>query len=259
MKINFHKYQGTGNDFILIDDRSLQFPADNLKLISRLCDRKFGIGADGLMLIRPHHKVDFTMIFFNPDGSKSLCGNGSRCAMAFASELGIVDTHMQFETTDGVHDGFRKEGIYHFHLHDVKKVTVSNRQYFIDTGSPHHVEWVNDLNNFNLLEEGEKIRYSHVYLPSGTNVNFIEKAPDKIKVRTYERGVENETLSCGTGVTACAIVAGLEGYQSPVAIETKGGKLQVSFTKVDAQHFKDIYLAGPAEKVFEGIFDVYSE
>jgi len=256
MKLHFHKYQGTGNDFILIDDRKMQFPMDNLEIISQLCNRKFGIGADGLMLIRPHETVDFTMIFFNPDGSKSLCGNGSRCAMAFATHLGIVKDRMTFETTDGIHDGFFKDGRYHFHLFDVNEISVSNGTYFINTGSPHHVELVENVQKFDVLAEGKSIRNSSKYEPAGTNVNFIQKKESSIDVRTYERGVENETLSCGTGVTACAIVAALENYQSPIKVETKGGNLQVSFAKVDDTHFKDIYLAGPAEKVFEGDIEV---
>ncbi|MEQ8365023.1 MAG: diaminopimelate epimerase [Cyclobacteriaceae bacterium] len=256
MKLHFHKYQGTGNDFILIDDRNMQFPIDKLEIISQLCDRKFGIGADGFMLIRPHETVDFTMIFFNPDGSKSLCGNGSRCAMAFATHLGIVGKQMAFETTDGIHDGYYKDGLYHFQLFDVNEIIRSDETYFINTGSPHHVQIVQNVQSCDVVVEGKKIRYSSKYEPAGTNVNFIQKKVDSIDVRTYERGVENETLSCGTGVTACAIVAALENYQSPIKVETQGGNLQVSFTKVDDTHFKDIYLAGPAEKVFEGDIEV---
>lgn len=256
MILDFHKYQGTGNDFIMIDDREEQFPVDNTKLISFLCDRKMGIGADGVILIRNHPTADFHMIYFNPDGSKSLCGNGSRCAMGFAQSLGMVGKSVTFETTDGVHDGTIEGEIYRFHLHDVNDVRQLGDDWFIHTGSPHHIRFINDLDTRDILSEGREIRYSEQYRPNGTNVNFVQKNGRGIRVRTYERGVENETSSCGTGVTACALAASFLNYKSPVAIETNGGMLTVSFDKVDERHFKNIYLAGPAEKVYEGRVEV---
>lgn len=255
MQLQFHKYQGTGNDFIMIDDRSESFPEDK-SLIGFLCDRKIGVGADGVILIQNHPELDFRMVYFNPDGSKSLCGNGSRCAIAFAHSLGIIGTRTTFETTDGVHDAFIKDDIYHFHLHDVTEVNRSESDTFIDTGSPHHIEWVSQIDQTDVVGQGAKIRYSEKYQPAGTNVNFIEKGADHIKVRTYERGVENETLSCGTGVTACALAASYMDYSSPVTIETKGGMLQVSFERKGDNHFENIYLAGPAKKVYEGVIEV---
>lgn len=255
MTIEFHKYQGTGNDFVMIDDRSGFFPMEDKKLISFLCDRKMGVGADGVILIQNHPDLDFRMVYFNPDGSQSLCGNGSRCAIAFAKTLGVIGDQTTFETTDGVHDAFIEGEIVHFHLHDVSRTKKHETGYFINTGSPHHVELVQDVNTTDILQIGSKIRYSEQYAPAGTNVNFLEQAADHIKVRTYERGVENETLSCGTGVTACALAASDLNYTSPVSVQTLGGKLTVSFEK-NTTGFTNIYLAGPAKKVYEGTISV---
>ncbi|WP_421872771.1 diaminopimelate epimerase [Marinoscillum sp.] len=257
MQIRFHKYQGTGNDFVMIDDREETFPANDSKVIGFLCDRKMGVGADGVILIQNHPTEDFRMIYFNPDGSKSLCGNGSRCAIAFAQSLGIIDQKTTFETTDGIHDAFIEGDIYHFHLHDVGQVEqISDTDLFINTGSPHHIQLVDQVDQVDLLQVGRSIRYSDKYAPGGTNVNFVEKKEHGIKVRTYERGVENETLSCGTGVTACALAAEQLAYKSPITVETKGGILMVSFEKDESNRYKNIYLAGPAKKVFEGVVEV---
>lgn len=155
MKITFHKYQGTGNDFVMIDDRARSFPMNSSTLISSLCDRKMGIGADGVILIQDHEKYDFTMIYFNPDGSKSLCGNGSRCAIAFAKSLGIIENRTIFETTDGVHDAFIEGETIHFHLHDVQSVETHGDDWFIDTGSPHHVQVVTDIDAFEVVPKAE--------------------------------------------------------------------------------------------------------
>lgn len=256
MKISFHKYQGTGNDFVMIDDRSLTFPMKDTRLIGFLCDRKMGIGADGVILIQNHPEYDFNMVYFNPDGSRSLCGNGSRCAIAFAKALGIIQDQTTFETTDGVHDAHITDEIIHFHLHDVQTVKSIDSDWFVDTGSPHHIRLVEDVEHFDVYQQGRNIRYSDYYSPKGTNVNFVEKFPDRIKVRTYERGVENETLSCGTGVTACALAASTFGFESPVLVQAPGGNLIVSFEKSDDGHFSQVYLAGPAKKVFEGSIEV---
>ena len=230
---------------------------DNMEVISLLCDRKFGVGADGLILIRNHVEADFGMIYFNPDGSKSLCGNGSRCAMAFAESLGMVkDKEVSFETTDGMHDGMIDGTSYRFHLHDVNDVRKLGEEWFIHTGSPHHIIFTEDLDARDIVSEGRAIRHSEPYKPGGTNVNFVQRNENGIRVRTYERGVEDETWSCGTGVTACAIAASFLSYQSPVTIETKGGILTVSFEKIDDRHFKHIYLSGPAKKVYEGSIEV---
>lgn len=240
----------------MIDDRQEAFPVDNKELIVFLCDRKMGIGADGLILIRNHPALDFKMIFFNPDGSQSLCGNGSRCAIAFARGLGMIRDTTAFETTDGEHDGYFEEGVPHFHLHDVSKTEqLGSSDFFINTGSPHFIRIVDEVSAVPILEEGRKIRYASEFSPGGTNVNFLQKNQDSITVRTYERGVEDETLSCGTGVTASALAAGLLGYSSPVSVKTKGGNLKVTFNK-SGDRFTDIYLSGPATKVYEGTIDV---
>ncbi len=239
----------------MIDDRKELFPVHNTDLIVSLCNRKMGIGADGLILIRNHASLDFKMIFFNPDGSQSLCGNGSRCAMAFSKVLGMIGDHTTFETTDGAHDGFFEGDIPHFHLHDVKKTERNGADYFINTGSPHYIRIVEEASAVSIIEEGRKIRYSAEYAPGGTNVNFLQKNDDSITVRTYERGVEDETLSCGTGVTASALAASMLGYTSPVNVVTRGGNLKVAFTKSGGA-FTDIYLSGPATKVYEGTVEV---
>ncbi len=256
MTIHFHKYQGTGNDFVMIDDRSQNFPVGDKKLISYLCDRKMGIGADGVILIQGHETLDFKMIYYNPDGSESLCGNGSRCAIAFAKSLGMITEKTQFETTDGLHDGYFEGDIVHFHLHDVNQIQKIDQDWFINTGSPHHMVIVEDVDQEDIIAKGKAIRYSESYAPAGTNVNFIEKTEEGIKVRTYERGVEDETLSCGTGVTACALAASNFGFESPVSVQVKGGSLKVSFIKKNEHKFENIFLAGPAVKVFEGSINI---
>ncbi len=255
MELNFTKYQGTGNDFVLIDNRTGIFPKENLDLVRRLCDRRFGIGADGLMLIENSKEEDFNMIYFNSDGSKSLCGNGSRCSIHFAHSLGIIPYQTSFITTDGAHKAFLKDGWVHFQLHDIDQVSEDGNDFFVENGSPHHVRFVEDVEGFDVFTNGEAIRYSEKYQPGGTNVNFVEMTPSGIKVRTYERGVENETLSCGTGVTAAAIVAAIKGKTSPVQVNTKGGDLEVSFEK-EGNTFKNVFLAGPATPVFKGRIEI---
>ncbi|HET9052738.1 MAG TPA: diaminopimelate epimerase, partial [Cyclobacteriaceae bacterium] len=230
MKIHFHKYQATGNDFILIDNRSGELSL-SVEQIRQLCDRKFGVGADGLMLIEKDPKLDFNLIYYNQDGSQSLCGNGSRAAMSFASFLKIVNGHATFNAYDGHHhatlDG---NGIVRLKMNDTAGIDRHNSDLWINTGSPHFIRFVTDVQSFPVFNEGRKIRYSDTFKPGGTNVNFVELLPDNtIFVRTYERGVENETLSCGTGVTAAALAATTKGYKSPVKVKTAGGELSVEF------------------------------
>ncbi|WP_421763296.1 diaminopimelate epimerase [Ekhidna sp.] len=252
MELHFSKYQGTGNDFILIDDRDQSFP-QKIDLIQKLCDRKFGIGADGLILIQDHPNLDYRMIYFNSDGSQSLCGNGSRCGFSFAQTLKLVSDSATFETTDGIHQ-IRQDGkLVHFQLFDVSQLNqINDKEWYINTGSPHHIVIVENLNDTDIVSEGRRIRNLTTYSSqNGTNVNFAQLLQSKVKIRTYERGVEDETLSCGTGATAVGLMAGELGYKSPVQIETEGGNLEVHFKKV-ADGYTDIWLAGPAEKVFEG-------
>ncbi len=255
MEIHFHKYQGTGNDFILIDDRTGNFPND-LTIIGKLCDRRFGIGADGLILIKNHQEFDFEMVYYNADGSQSMCGNGSRCAAHFAHSLGAAGSQTTFLSTDGPHAASIDGDIVSVQLYDVGSIEEKADGLFINTGSPHHITFVEDVKNYPVVSEGRALRYSDSYAPKGTNVNFVEfEADNAIFVRTYERGVEDETLSCGTGVTACSLASSLNGYKSPVIVHTLGGTLEVSFT-VKEGGFSDIFLKGPATPVYEGHIDI---
>ncbi|MCU0418289.1 MAG: diaminopimelate epimerase [Cyclobacteriaceae bacterium] len=252
MKILFHKYQATGNDFVLIDNR-LGHVVLSVEDIRKLCHRKFGIGADGLMLIETHPTLDFSLVYYNSDGSQSLCGNGSRAAVAMAAALGMVKERARFLAYDGEHEAeLLPHGQVKLKMNPVAGVKQGGDTLFIHTGSPHHLQWVADAEAVDVYREGRDIRYSTTYQPQGTNVNFIEPRDGTIAVRTYERGVEDETLSCGTGVTAAALAAHFRGYTSPVTIKTRGGELSVAFEANDKGGFDEIYLIGPAEKVFEG-------
>lgn len=256
MQHTFYKYQGTGNDFIMLDNRNDSFPKNNTKLIEHLCDRRFGIGADGLILLENDNNADFRMVYFNSDGNESsMCGNGGRCIVAFAKMLGIIDSETDFIATDGPHhatiDG---KGIVSLRMKDVYSVAVYENYVFLDTGSPHHVEIVEDLDKFDVKGIGASIRYSGLYGDKGSNVNFVsQKGTDKFSVRTYERGVEDETYSCGTGVTAVAIAMKVldNAKSDKVDLITPGGELEVSFKQRENQ-FTDVYLKGPATFVFKG-------
>ncbi len=254
MVIQFEKYQGTGNDFIMIDNREKNFNANELA-ISELCDRKFGIGADGVIVIENHESLDFNMIYFNPDGSQSFCGNGSRCAVAFAKTLGMIGDETNFLSTDGAHYAKMNHGLVELKMHDVTQVEKNVPHYIINTGSPHYMLFVQDVDAIDILPEAKSIRYSDRFKDEGINVNFVEPNGDGIRIRTYERGVENETLSCGTGVTAAVLADALrkeapEGvYQTNV--ESQGGQLSVKFT-FSNEGFSEIFLIGPAEKTFSG-------
>ena len=255
--IKFYKYQATGNDFILIDNRSGVFPSNDLDLVKKLCHRKFGIGSDGLILIETDDQSDFNMVFYNPDGSQSLCGNGSRCAVKFAKHLGIVSTKTSFNAFDGIHTATIKGDIIHLNMHDVQNVRHMADGMFIDTGSPHYTQFIAKADGFDVVEEGKKIRYGGLFHKEGVNVNFIQvKSENEIYVRTYERGVEDETLSCGTGVTASAIAAGFNGVNDNVKIETPGGTLNVSYDKNDDGTFTKVVLSGPAVMVYEGEIEI---
>lgn len=253
MKFHFYKYQATGNDFVLIDNRKSKFQFDP-EVISKICNRKFGVGADGLILLESSESLDFTMVYYNPDGSQSLCGNGCRSAVQFASFLGIVNGKANFEAFDGVHGAeVFHTGNIKLQMNSVNGVKEIGKGLFIDTGSPHYIQFVEDLKNFPVYEEGKKIRYGTPFEPAGTNVNFAEILTDNtVFVRTYERGVENETLSCGTGVTAVALAATRKGLTSPISIKTLGGDLSVEFESGQPGTFNQINLIGPAKMVFEG-------
>ena len=257
MKVPFKKYQATGNDFVIVDNRNGKYSlsVDNIKKIS---DRKFGVGADGIMLIEKHPSADFDLKYYNADGSPSLCGNGSRAAVKMASSLGLVNGSTKFNAYDGMHEAeILSNGIVRLKMNDVNEVKRLEENFFINTGSPHFIQFVKDVNHFPVFDEGKKIRYSETFKPKGTNANFVELLDNNsIFVRTYERGVEDETLSCGTGVTASALAASLHKYSSPVAVKTLGGDLSVEFKVKPDGTFTDIYLIGPAMMVFEGEMEV---
>jgi diaminopimelate epimerase len=253
MEIKFFKYQGTGNDFVMIDGRGkeLSFTPDQ---VATICDRRFGIGADGLIILREHATYDFEMDYYNADGSKSFCGNGSRCAQAFAQQLGIIADTSYFLAIDGTHYGKSIGEAYATKMGDVSEIELHGDDYFIDTGSPHYIKYVANVDKVNVEEEGRAIRNSDPYKEKGTNVNFVAEGTVALQVRTYERGVEGETYSCGTGVTAVAIsfLIKNDSYQKEVAIQTKGGPLSIRLEREKDSTFKNIWLVGPAELVFKG-------
>lgn len=259
MQLQFYKYQGTGNDFILIDNRKNEIQL-NTEQVKWLCDRRFGIGADGLMLLELEPGADFKMVYFNSDGNQSsMCGNGGRCITAFAKKMGLINDRTKFIAIDGVHEAVIHEGFVSLKMNDVKSIENNGDHYFLNTGSPHYVKFVDDVNSYNVFEEGKRIRNNERFAEEGTNVNFIEKKEDSVFVRTYERGVEDETLSCGTGVTASALVAAISGASTGknyCKISTLGGDLRVKFDKVLETNFYNIWLEGPAEFVFEGRIEV---
>ncbi len=258
MQITFYKYQGTGNDFVMIDNRLDLFPKNNTKLIESLCDRRFGIGADGLILLENDKSTDFRMVYYNSDGNESsMCGNGGRCLVAFAKQLGVIENNATFIATDGLHHAMIKEdGNVSLQMKDVDEVKITPGYVFLNTGSPHHINMVEDLTKFDVKNHGAKIRYSDLYGAAGSNVNFVKQISEThFALRTYERGVEDETLSCGTGATATAIAMHAVGKTEATTIDldVQGGKLKVSFqaNKNDGIYTK-VFLEGPAAFVFEG-------
>lgn len=257
MEIKFHKYQGTGNDFIILDNRSGTYSSLSSKEVVRLCNRNFGIGADGLMLLNEKEGYDFDMTYYNANGNEgSFCGNGSRCMIKFARSIGIIKDPFLFTASDGEHEAkLAEDGIVSLRMKDVDAIQRHHLDFILNTGSPHLIKMTSDVMKLDVYKKGKEIRYSKDFEKEGINVNFVEQLtePDKIIVRTYERGVENETLSCGTGVTAAAIVCfHNESGFNRVEIKTPGGMLNVEFNRTDQGNFKNIWLCGPAEKVFEG-------
>jgi len=253
MKIQFSKYQGTGNDFIIIDNRVIQWePAESE--VSMLCDRHTGIGADGLMLLGEKSGFDFSMRYFNSDGKEStMCGNGGRCMTAFARFLGLVDTNARFWAVDGSHEAEFADPIYRLKMSDTRLAVVFEDGYLLNTGSPHFVVFTNGVAGIDVSGAGRALRNDERFTPEGVNVDFVEFVEDGLFVRTYERGVEGETLSCGTGVTAAAIVAAclIPGDREFYPIKTLGGDLRVSFRQTNL-NFSDVWLEGPAMQVFRG-------
>ncbi len=255
MKLQFFKYQGAGNDFVMIDDRSESFKQDK-DLIEWLCDRHFGIGADGLILLQNDVNTDFKMVYFNSDGRQStMCGNGGRCIVRFAQHLGLIQNQTSFQAIDGLHEALMDENQVQLKMSNVSHVDKFPTHLFLNTGSPHHVEFVQDVNQIDVKIRGSQIRYGAPYFQEGSNVNFVEILPENtLKIRTYERGVEDETLACGTGITAAAIAAFEAEKISTYHVNLKayGGDLQVKFQKNTSGGYENIWLIGPAEMVFGG-------
>jgi diaminopimelate epimerase len=256
MSIEFYKYHGTGNDFVILDNRDKQLPELSTKQVKHICDRHFGIGADGLMILGKKDGYDFEMTYYNSDGNQStMCGNGARCLVKFAYHRGIVRSAYHFIAIDGEHQAeIASNGIVSIQMQDVDKVDYHSSYVLINTGSPHFVKFASDVADIDVVSTGHDIRYSKEFAPGGVNVNFVETTnEDSIFVRTYERGVEDETLSCGTGVTAAALLsAHNENGFNTVKVRTPGGHLSVEYNKIDDQHFGNIWLRGPAEFVFKG-------
>lgn len=255
MTFTFYKYQGTGNDFIIVDNRLQIIDKNNTKRIAALCDRRFGIGADGFILLENDNIADFKMVYYNADGNEStMCGNGGRCITAFAKYLNIVNDTVKFTAIDGLHNAKIKDGIVYLQMQNVDGIEDFGTHQFLNTGSPHHVEQVSNLKNLDVKLKGAEIRYGKPYGELGTNVNFVTPISDTtFSVRTYERGVEDETLSCGTGVTAVALAMHSKSLTTAnnVKLKTKGGDLKVSFTKTD-NGYSNIWLIGAATQVFKG-------
>lgn len=259
MQLYFYKYQGTGNDFVIFDNRNASIQLSR-EQVAFLCHRRFGIGADGLMLLNSHPDYDFEMKYYNADGGEStMCGNGGRCLVKFAFDCGIERTEYRFLAIDGEHLARIEDGgNVALKMNDVDSIKTETDHFILNTGSPHYVQIVQDLQQLDVVSKGRAVRYNDTFAKEGINVNFVEKTgdPESIIVRTYERGVEDETFSCGTGVTAAALVCQPNGNGiNQVAVQTKGGNLQVSFEKT-ASGFQNIWLIGPAVRVFEGNIEI---
>lgn len=252
----FSKYHGTGNDFILVDNRNLIFDTTNTKLIRRLCHRRFGIGADGFILLEDTSEADFYMRYYNSDGnSSSMCGNGGRCIVAFARSLGIIESKTTFLAPDGLHSASLTPNGVALYMKDVLQIEHIGNDFYLDTGSPHYVKRIATHKNWDTVREGRKIRYNARFKEKGTNINFLSFEEGKPHLSTYERGVEDETYSCGTGTVAAAIIAGLLDNKETHELHTKGGILKVHYTK-KGESFQDIILEGPTNLVFEGIVHI---
>ena len=258
MTIPFYKYNGTGNDFIMIDNRNLQFDSSNTNLIQKLCTRHFGIGADGLILLENEESFDFKMVYFNSDGNEStMCGNGGRCIVQFAHDLKIIGEKCKFIAIDGTHLGTVSDTEVSIQMQDVQKIDVNPTRSELDTGSPHYVAFMDKIPNENFVTEARSIRQNAPYTKEGINVNFAKVRNNTIEMRTFERGVEDETLACGTGATAVAIAAHKRGLVAlnSIPVQVKGGNLNVSFEN-NGDGYSNIWLTGPAKFVFEGKIEI---
>jgi diaminopimelate epimerase len=254
MNIAFNKYQGAGNDFIIIDNRKGIINPGDVNLINRLCDRRFGIGADGLILVSEAGNGDFEMKYFNSDGRiGSMCGNGGRCVAHYSRKSGIAGNKQKFLAFDGLHEASVDNDIVRLQMANVNDYKIINNNYFINTGSPHYVVFTEGVEKMDVFSEGKKLRWAPEFAPGGTNVNFAEIIDNTLCLRTFERGVEDETLACGTGITASAIASVLSGrfVSAPVNVRARGGNLKVEFDVRDGK-VTNIWLTGPATFVFEG-------
>ncbi|MFT4602256.1 MAG: diaminopimelate epimerase [Arenicella sp.] len=256
--IEFFKFHGAGNDFIMIDNRLPVFQGDKIEFAKKICSRRFGVGSDGIIFMENWSEGDFNMDFYNPDGSQSFCGNGSRCAVAFAKKLGMIESKAKFLAVDGVHEAKIENEIFCIHMGDVESFARLEKDFIIDTGSPHYISTVTNLENKDLLATGRAVRFSDPFKEKGINVNLIEKDAERsFRIRTYERGVEDETLACGTGATAAALAFAEENDLADGRIEVKamGGNLSVDYNR-EGNGFRNIWLNGPAVEVYKGEFNV---
>ena len=260
MKISFSKYQGTGNDFVMLDNLNGQYDSLTIPQIKLLCDRRFGVGSDGLMKINSHKSSDFEVEYFNSDGSKSFCGNGARCSVSFAETLGLNVSNTIFLGIDGLHHASKNNDVISLEMGNVSNFNRVNDDYVIHTGSPHYVHFIESIDELYVVQFGKEIRYSEEFKKDGINVNLVEVInSNALIVNTYERGVEDETLSCGTGVTASVLAHGLNNNligSHKVSVKVKGGQLEVSFIQESLGIFKNIKLIGPGEFVFSGEINV---
>jgi diaminopimelate epimerase len=256
MEIEFYKYQGTGNDFIILDNRTSLYDGLTENQINTMCDRRFGIGADGLMLLGVADGFDFSMKYYNADGKEgSMCGNGGRCLVRFANDMGIIKDSYHFIAVDGPHDAsIQPNGNVSLKMQDVSNIEFIENDVVLNTGSPHFIRFVDDVKNTAVYQEGRNIRYNDVYKEKGINVNFVERTGNSIQLRTYERGVEDETLSCGTGATAAAIAFAQNIGPNKVPVKVQGGELEISFNRINQHQCDNIWLTGPALFVFKGTF-----
>lgn len=261
MFLHFYKYQGAGNDFVVLDNRLGEYSELSTKQIQFICARRFGVGADGLMMLNSHPQEAFEMKYYNADGREgSMCGNGGRCMVAFAKKLRLIEDKVSFSAFDGMHQAvLKKNNWVELKMSDVSDVEFGKDYAILDTGSPHYIVYTEFLGDVDVVKEGKAIRNSKRFAKEGINVNFIEYGTNALLVRTYERGVEDETMACGTGVTAAAlVVAGNQNKAYTIPVKTNGGDMEVRFNKIDQQHYQDIWLCGPAEFVFEGDINIKS-
>jgi diaminopimelate epimerase len=258
MEIKFRKYQGTGNDFVIIDNRNGQYDGLTVSQISFLCNRRVGIGADGLMMLEEAEGFDFRMLYYNADGKEgSMCGNGGRCLVQFAHDLGISKVNYLFIAIDGPHEAMiDSKGLIHLKMKDVTEVSEYGTDFILNTGSPHYIRFIENIEETDVYAEGRKIRYNDTYAAAGINVNFVKRTNSGIKIRTYERGVEDETLSCGTGATAAAIASSTQTGEQEIPVEVEGGKLAIRFAKTSEKTAENIWLIGPATFVFAGTISI---